>query len=54
MKKTVEEMKTYIKENGYTRFVCELRSAGFDLEEAVEYVYDQHTLTREDFRAKYF
>jgi len=51
---TIEEMKNYIKENGWCHLVRELNYDGNSTEEAIEYVYDQHTLTKEEFVEKYF
>lgn len=51
---TIEEMKNYIKENGWCHLVRELNFDGNSLDEALEYVYDQHTLTKEEFYNKYF
>ena len=48
------EMKQYLVENNLTRFVRELVDGGFTSEGAIEYVYDQHTLSNEEFTAKYW
>lgn len=50
----IEEMKSYLKENGLAHLVKELVDGGIDVDGAVEYVYDSHTLEKEAFVAKYF
>ena len=52
--KAMTEMKQYLVENNLTRFVRELVDGGFTSEGAIEYVYDQHTLSNEEFTAKYW
>jgi hypothetical protein len=53
--KTYEEMKEYIKRNGYAHLVAELTDGTEEsTKAAVEYVYDGHTMSREDFRKKWF
>ena len=53
--KNLAEMKDYIKEHGLTGQVKEL-STGLDMDtaEAIEYVYDVHTLGKAAFVEKYF
>lgn len=53
--KNIEEMKKYILDNNLAHLVRELvDSLGYTSESAIEYVYDQHTMTKEEFIAKYF
>ncbi len=56
MRATIEEMKTYIKRNNLTHMVVELNMDGTKegAIAAIEYVYDGHTLSKEEFKAKYF
>lgn len=51
----LEMMKNYIRERGLTGQVRELVS-GIDMTpaDAIEYVYDAHTLSKSAFVAKYF
>lgn len=52
---SLEMMKNYIRERGLTGQVRELVSGlGMTSAEAIEYVYDAHTLSKEVFAAKYF
>lgn len=53
--KNLDEMKTYILNNNLAHLVRELVN-GLDCssESAIEYVYDQHVLTKEEFIKKYF
>lgn len=53
--KTTNEMKTCIKNLNKTHLVKELVE-GLDMavEDAVSYVYDQLTLSKDEFVAKYF
>lgn len=55
IEKTLTEKKAYIKEIGQAHLVKELVT-GLDMavEDAVDYVYDQFTLTTAEFRMKYF
>lgn len=51
---TLNEKKAYIREMGKTALVEELVTNGdFDVETAVDYVYDMITLTNAEFRLKY-
>lgn len=51
----LEEMKKYIKENSLTAQVREfVEGADMKVENAIEYVYDGHTLSNEEFAKKYF
>ena len=56
MKATIEEMKNYIKANNLTHLVREMNMDGTEAgaNAAIEYVYDGHTLSKEEFTAKYF
>ena len=55
MKKTVDEMKEFIKAEGKAHLVKELITGlEVTVESAVEYVYDTLTLSNEQFRTKYF
>lgn len=51
----LDEMKDYLRNNNLTHLVREIVS-GTDCtsEDAIELVYDQHVLTKEQFIAKYF
>ena len=53
--KNIEMMKNYVREHGLTGQVRELVS-GIDMTpaDAIEYVYDAHTLSKSAFVAKYF
>ena len=50
---TVEMKKEMIKANGWIGLVNELRSIGYNLEEALEQVIDMKTMSKEEFAAKY-
>lgn len=50
---TTAEMKSYIINNNLQSSVRELVAAGFTSTEAVEYVFDSHTLDKKSFAAKY-
>lgn len=50
---TITEMKSYIINNNLQSSVRELVSAGFTSTEAIEYVFDAHTLDKKSFAAKY-
>lgn len=52
---TLEAMKSYVKIQGKAHLVKEL-VVGLDMEvsDAVEYVYDHITMSREEFSKKYF
>jgi hypothetical protein len=53
--KNIEMMKQYIRENNLTGQVRELvNGADMDSEDAIEYVYDAHVMSKKDFAAKYF
>ena len=52
---TIDEMKSYIKSQNKTSLVKELvNGMGMEVSDAVEYVYDHLTLSKEDFVKKYF
>lgn len=53
--KNIEMMKNYVREHGLIGQVRELVS-GTDMTpaDAIEYVYDAHTLSKSAFVAKYF
>ena len=52
---TLTEMKTFIKSSGNAGLVKELvENLNMSVEDAVSYVYDTLTLTKEQFVAKYF
>lgn len=50
---TIEEKKKFLKENNLTHLVRELACNG-DVEDAIEWVYDSKTLTKDEFKKKYF
>ena len=50
----IEEMKNFLKENNLTHLVRELVEGGCNVDGAIEWVYDSHTLGKEEFRHKYF
>ena len=52
----LEAKKAFIKENSLGHLVAELNTEHTpeSLEAAIDWVYDSHTMTREDFRKKYF
>ena len=51
----LNEMKDYLRNNNLTYLVRELvNGADYTSEDAIELVYDQHVLTKEQFIAKYF
>lgn len=52
--KTIEEMKNYLREHDLTSQVREFTRLGCESEAAIEYVYDAHTLSNDEFKAKYF
>ena len=52
--KDIEMMKNYLRENNLVEQVQEFTELGTDSESAIEYVYDVHTLSREEFVKKYF
>lgn len=53
--KNIEMMKQYIRENNLTGQVRELvNGADMNSEDAIEYVYDAHVMSKKDFAAKYF
>ena len=48
-------MKEYIRNNNLEHLVRELVSClCMESKEAIEYVYDGHTMNKEDFHKKYF
>ena len=51
---TMDQMVDYIKEHGLERLVAELNFDGGNFHGAVQWVYDGHTMSREEFRKKYF
>ena len=52
---TITEMKDFIKSSGNAHLVKELvEGLGMSVEDAVSYVYDTLTLTKEQLVAKYF
>ena len=52
---TTAEMKDFIKSSGNAHLVKELvEGLGMSVEDAVSYVYDTLTLTKEQLVAKYF
>lgn len=52
---TIAEMKYFIESSGNAHLVKELvQGLGMSVEDAVSYVYDTFTLTKEQFVAKYF
>lgn len=50
----IDSMKEYIRRNNLLHLTAELIDAGWDGEAAIEYVYDGHALSKEDFVKKYF
>lgn len=53
MEITIEEKKRFLKENNLTHLVREL--AEYEGSEyAINYVYDAHTISRDEFRKKYW
>jgi len=52
--KNLEMMKQYLRDHNLTSQVREFTQIGTSSEDAIEYVYDVHTLTKEEFVAKYF
>lgn len=51
----IEIMKEYLKNNNLAHLVRELVSGlGMDVNSAIEYVYDGHVLSKEQFSKKYF
>ncbi len=53
--KNIEIMKEYLKNNNLAHLVRELVSGlGMDVNSAIEYVYDGHVLSKEQFSKKYF
>ncbi len=52
---TIEMKKAYLKEINAAKLVKEfVEGGGLDVSDAVDYVYDMKTLSREEFRQKYF
>ena len=54
MMKNLEAMKDYLREHNLTKQVIEFTQCDVDSENAIEYVFDAHTMTSEEFKAKYF
>ena len=52
--KNLEAMKQYLREHNLVSQVREFTQCGTSSEDAIEYVYDAHTLSKEEFKAKYF
>lgn len=53
--KNIEIMKEYLKNNNLAHLVRELVfGLGMDVNSAIEYVYDGHVLSKEQFSKKYF
>lgn len=50
----LEKMKSYLRKNDLTNLVRELTDDGWNSEAAIEYVYDGHALSKEEFVCKYF
>lgn len=50
---SLEEKKEYLRKNNLAKFAKELNSEGNNTEAAINYVYDQNTLSKEDFAKKY-
>ena len=55
-KPTQADKEKYIKEHGLDKYVRELNSNSTErgAKAAIDYVYDQHTLSKEQFKKKYF
>lgn len=51
---TREELKAWARKTGSVELVAELVQGGWDLDAALEWVYDMKNLTKEEFKAKYF
>lgn len=51
---SIEEMKDFCRKNNLCSQVAELNFEGNNLEGALTWVYDAHTMTNEEFRKKYF
>lgn len=52
--KNLEAMKNYIRDHNKTHLVRELVNSGWNVDGAIEYVYDGATLTNTEFIAKYY
>lgn len=50
----IEMMKQYVIDHHLERFVKELNSQGNNFEGALEWVYDQNTMTPQEFKRKYY
>lgn len=53
----IEKMKDWIKERGLASQVIELTGGSTDeikINVAIQYVYDAHTMSKQDFKEKYF
>lgn len=53
-KQKYEELKRWAKENGKVGLVAELVSDGWDMIDALVWVYDGTTMGKVEFRKKYF
>lgn len=51
---TREELKEWARKTGNVELVAELVHGGWNLDGALEWVYDMKNLTKEEFRVKYF
>lgn len=53
---TLEEKKDYLRKNNLTHLVRELNvdHSKEGAEAAIKMVYDAHTMTKEDYRKKYY
>ena len=51
---TMEHMICYIKEHKLESLVAELNLDGDNFEGAVQWVYDGRTMSKDEFRRKYF
>lgn len=51
---TREELKNWARETGNVKLVAELVEGGYDIDSALEYVWDMKHLTNDEFRVKYF
>ena len=52
--KNLEAMKQYLMDHNLTSQVREFTQCGTSSKDAIEYVYDAHTMSKEDFAKKYF
>lgn len=52
---TREELKNWARETGKVKLVRELvENGGFDIDSALQWVWDGENLTKDEFRNKYF